>query len=137
NDTKFQLAACAFLGCLCQQGVCACVRVHTAGIRNHAHTAIHDRRHNALHRTDEVACITERRVSFTLLLEDGHRDFSQIVQHQVINGAAFHLTLRCIESVAPESLAARHPDDSLHSTSPAPLAEPGTAHAEAAVSVGY
>ena len=62
------------------------------------------RRQHALHRADEVARVAHRRVALLLLLQDGHRDFGEVVEHQVVDRPALDLPPRRVEPVAPEAL---------------------------------
>ena len=88
-------------------------RIHTPRIRNYLHTPFEYGGKDAFHRTHEVARVAKRRIALLLLLENRHRDFGEVVEHQVINRPAFHLTARCVEIIAPESLTGGDADNSL------------------------
>ncbi len=96
----------------------ACGRVYATRVCYDAHPALDDGGQHALHRTDEIARISGRGVALPLLLEDGHGDFRQIVQHEVVHLSAFDLTTRCVERIAPESLTGCDANYSTHANSP-------------------
>ena len=70
-----------------------------------------DRRQHALDRADEVARVAHLRVALLLLLQNAHRDFGEVVEHQVVDVAALDLAARRLEPVAPEALARRDAND--------------------------
>ncbi len=82
-------------------------RIHSARVRNDLYSALDDCGQNALHRTHEIPRITQRRIALFLLLKNGHGDFREIVEHQIVDRSLLDLTARSIEIVAPESLASR------------------------------
>ena len=59
-----------------------------------------------------------RRVALLLLLQNRHRDFGEVVEHQVVDRPAFHLATRRVEPVAPEALAGGDANDALFNCSP-------------------
>src|SRR5437667_5614367 len=48
--------------------------------------------------------------SCLLLLEDGHRHFGEIVHHQIVDGSAGDLAVRCFQPISPKALARRDAD---------------------------
>ena len=89
----------------------ASARVDAAGVGDHAHAARRDRRQHALDRANEVARVTHVRVALFLLLQNAHRDFGEVVEHQVVDLPAFDLASRRLEPVSPEPLPRRDADD--------------------------
>src|SRR5690606_27031387 len=82
--------------------------IYAAGVCNHLHSAIGNCREDAFHRANEVARISHAWVTLLLLLHDGHRDFGEVVEHQVIDVATFNLSAGRFQPVAPETLATCH-----------------------------
>ena len=60
-----------------------------------------------------VTRVAKQWIAFLLLLQNRHRDFGEIVEHQVVRRAVFDLAPRSIEIVAPESLTGGDPNDFL------------------------
>src|SRR5689334_4696842 len=87
--------------------------VHAARVRDDAHAPVSERGEHALDRADEVARVPHVRVALLLLLQDGHRDSGEIVEHQVVDGSTLYLTSRCLEPITPEALSGRHTDDAI------------------------
>src|SRR5439155_10079971 len=63
-----------------------------------------------LHLRDEIRCVAACRVARFLFLQDGHRDFGEVIHHQVVDGATCHLTIRRFEPISPKPLPACDPD---------------------------
>ena len=66
---------------------------------------------HALHRADEVARVSHLRVALLLLLQNRHRDFGEVVEHQIVDVPALDLAPRRLEPVAPEALPRRDAHD--------------------------
>ena len=104
------LAAHAVLrGCL-EQGLGTGHRIHAASIGDHLDAAFRDGWEHAFHGADKVARVAHAGITFFLLLQNRHRDFSEVVEHQVIHLTTFHLTTRRFQPVAPEALTAGDAD---------------------------
>ena len=88
----------------CADGRGARRRIHAAGVGDDAHAAFGDGRQHALDGADEVARVSHVRVALLLLLQNAHRDFGEIVEHQIVDVAAFDLPARRLEPIAPEAL---------------------------------
>jgi len=73
--------------------------------------AFGDGREDTLHGPDEIARISHAGITLFLLLQNGHRDFREVVEHQVIDLTTFHLTTRRFQPVAPEALTAGYAHD--------------------------
>src|SRR5207244_11579104 len=84
-------------------------RIHAAGIRGDLDVPFGEDGEESLHQRNEVLGVAQRRVAGFLFLQDRHRDFGQVVHHQVIDRPARHLAVRSLEPVAPEPLPARDP----------------------------
>src|SRR5207248_7242741 len=85
------------------------LRIHAAGVRGDLDVPFGEDREEALHQRNEILRVSERRVSGLLLLQDRHRDFGEVVHHQVIDGPARHLAIRGLEPVAPKPLSSSDP----------------------------
>ena len=85
-------------------------RIHAAGIGDHAHASRRDGRQHALDRADEIARVPHLGIALLLLLQNAHRDFGEVVEHEVVDLPALHLAPRRLEPVAPESLSRRDAD---------------------------
>src|SRR5690606_9789083 len=85
-------------------------RIHTARIRNDADVLLDDVGQDLAHERYEVARVALRRVTHPLLLHDRHRDFRQVIEHQVVDRPAPHLFHGRGQAVAPEALARRYTD---------------------------
>src|SRR5262245_27518709 len=83
---------------------------HAPGIGDDAHATLGDGRPDALHGTDEVTRVPHLRIALFLLLQNAHRDFGEIVEHQVVDWTTFGLAARRLEPVAPESLSGGYTD---------------------------
>src|SRR5690606_5262509 len=57
------------------------------------------------HERHEIACVALRRVAHALALHDRHRDFRQVVEHQVVDRPAPDLFDGSGQAIAPEALA--------------------------------
>ena len=90
--------------------------VHSASVRNYSNVAVNARRQNLLHQRNKVARVARVGIARLLLLHDRHRDLGQIVEHQIVDRAAFNLTYRRIGQVAPESLARSDANFLFHSS---------------------
>src|SRR5437899_7177434 len=82
----------------------AAAGVHATGVGGDLDPPLRDDRQDALHEGDEVLRVPERRIARLLLLQDGHRDFGQVVHHEVVHRSAGHLAVRRLEPVTPEPL---------------------------------
>jgi ribosomal protein L34E len=92
--------------------------IHASCISDDLDALLDYRRENALHRTDKVARVSKRGISLLLLLQNRHRDFGQVVKHQVINLPSFHLPTRGVQIITPESLTAGDAHDTVQVLSP-------------------
>ena len=63
--------------------------IDSSGICDDANPALGDSIEHALDGANEIARVTHRRIALHLLLENRHRDFRQIVEHQVVDVPAF------------------------------------------------
>ena len=90
-------------------GIRAGARIHAAGVRRYLDAARDHRGENAFHLGDEVRRVAAFGIARFLFLQDRHRDFGQIVHHQVIDRTAGHLPVRRLQPIAPKTLPARHP----------------------------
>ena len=106
HDANTDLAAYAVPGRRVEQRLGARHRIHAAGIGDHFHAAFGDGRKHTLHRADEVPRVPHARIAFLLLLQNRHRDFGEVVKHEIIDLTTFHLTARRFQPIAPESLTA-------------------------------
>ena len=106
DNANLELAAQPHLFGSSEYGGGTRLRIYTARIRNHLHSLVHDRRKHTLHRADEIARVTHFRVALLLLLQNRHRDFGEIVEHQIIDVSTFDLTTWCFQPIAPEALPA-------------------------------
>ena len=102
-------------------------RVDAAGVRGDPDATLDDVGQNPLHERHEVPRVAGGRIARLLLLHDGHRDFGEVVHHQVVDGSAAHLADRRLEPVAPEPLPRGDADGPAvagrHGTSAVPGAE--------------
>ncbi len=85
--------------------------IHAARVGDHSHTALGDAGQHALDRADEVARVPHVRVALLLLLQNAHRDFGEIVEHQVVDRTTLDLPARRLEPIAPEALPRRDAND--------------------------
>src|SRR4029077_1043536 len=85
------------------------LRIHAAGIRGDLDVLFGEDGEEPLHQWNEVLGIAQRRVAGFLFLQDRHRDFGQVVHHQVIDRPARYLAVGSLEPVTPEPLPARDP----------------------------
>src|SRR5262245_25308536 len=76
-------------------------RIHATGVRDDAHATLHDSWQHTLDGPDEITRVTHLWVTFLLLLQNAHRDFGEIVEHQVVDVAALDLSPRRLEPVTP------------------------------------
>ena len=91
-----------------KHGLGAAAYVDAPCVGRHTYVALDTRGENLLHERNKIARVSGGRVTRALLLHDRHRDFGQIVEHQIINGAALNLTHGRVQLVAPEPLPARN-----------------------------
>jgi len=94
------------------------VGVHPAGVGRDADVPLDDLRQDALQQRHHVTRIPHLRVAFLLLLHDGHRDFRQIVHHEIVDGAALDLPDGGLEPVPPEALSRSDADRARHGLKP-------------------
>src|ERR1051326_6521337 len=81
--------------------------VYAAGVGDPSHAAVCDGRQNALHCPDEVTRVTHIRITLFLFLQNAHRDFGEIVEHQIIDISSLDLTSRRREPISPKALSRR------------------------------
>src|SRR6185369_6417216 len=62
-------------------------------------------RQDPAHQRNEVFRITRIRVACLLFLHDRHRDFRQVVEHQVVDWSTFNLADGCVRKISPEPLS--------------------------------
>ena len=106
DDADADLATHAVLRGRLEQGLGAGHGVHTAGVGDHLDAAFRDGRKHTFHGADEIARISHARITLFLLLQNRHRDFGEVVQHQIIDLTTLYLTTRGFEPVTPEALTA-------------------------------
>lgn len=87
-------------------------------------------RQDAVHQGHEVSGESGLRIPGLLLLHDGHGDFGQIVEHEVVHGAAFDEPHRRFQPVTPEALPASD-TNGFHGNNPTFLS--GVCHARGMV----
>ena len=93
-----------------EHGVLAGGGIHSAGVGDDADAPLLQIGEHAGDHVDEVAGVAGIGVARPLLLQDRHGDFGQIVERQIIDGAAAHLFDGGFERVAPEALSIRNSD---------------------------
>ena len=86
----------------------ACLRVDAARVAHHADALGDQIRRQIDHQIHEVPRVAEGRVPLPLLLQDGHRDLGQVVEHQVVDRPAPDLQLGSLLPIPPESLTGAH-----------------------------
>src|SRR5207244_6629740 len=111
SDAQFSSGAAFFSERL--DGRRAGAGIHAAGIGKDVDVLLDDRWQDALDCPEEVARVSERRITLLLLLQNRHRDLGEIIEHQIVDGSPFHLSPRSIEVVAPEALTSGDPNDLL------------------------
>src|ERR1044072_5036744 len=85
--------------------VSTATNIHAARVRRNLDVAFDAHRQNALHQWNEVARVTRVWIPCFLFLHDRHRDFRQIVEHEVIDWSTFNLTHGRVGKISPETLA--------------------------------
>ena len=105
NDPDLEFATQAKLACHIAYRPGAAFHVHASCVSDNLDIPLDAGRQDLLHQRHEVSRVTALRIARLLLLHDRHRDFSQIVKHQIVNRAAFNLPHRRFGQVTPESLA--------------------------------
>src|ERR1051325_10031279 len=88
-------------------GIGAGLGIHAARVRRDLDAPLDDRGQDAFHLRDEIGRVATLRITRFLFLEDGHRHFGQIVHHQVVDRAAGHLAVRCLQPISPKALPTR------------------------------
>ena len=106
HHANADLAAHAVLRGRLEQSLGTGHRIYAAGIGDHLDATFRHGRKHAFHGADEVARVTHAGIALFLFLQNRHRDFSEVVEHQVIDLTTFHLTTRRFQPVAPEALTA-------------------------------
>ena len=81
----------------------AAERIDAAGIGDDSDAALHARREHIAKMRDEIGRIARRRIAGALFLQDRHRDFGEVVHHQVVDGATFDLSLRGALGSSPQN----------------------------------
>src|SRR6266850_3928076 len=114
HDSDLELALQAEATRRLVHGSRAGARIHAAGVGRDPDLPLREDRQDPLHERDEVLGIAEGGVAGLLLLHDGHRDFGEIVHHQVVHRPAGDLAIRRFQPVAPESLAGGDADGPTH-----------------------
>lgn len=104
--------------------------VDAPGVGNDAHVFCQNLRQDAVHQGHEVSGESGLRIPGLLLLHDGHGDFGQIVEHEVVHGAAFDEPHRRFQPVTPEALPASD-TNGFHGNNPTFLS--GVCHARGMV----
>ncbi len=108
RDAQFD----ALLGRQRRERARAPVRIHAAGVADHADAARRDLAQHRLHRdVDEVGGIAGLGPLQPRAGEDRHRELGEVVEHQVVDFAAGHELRRGHRAVAPEARGAADPDD--------------------------
>ena len=88
-----------------QNGVGASNGIHSARIGNHFDVVGAQLIFETSDERRKVARVAEIGVAFLLLLQNGHRDFGQIIEDQVIDGTILNEAHGRFEPVAPEALS--------------------------------
>src|SRR5919199_379098 len=83
-------------------GLGAALWVHAASVRGDAYVPLDAPWKYLAHQRHEVARVARARVARALLLHDRHRDFGEVVEHQVVDRPLVNLTHGRVEHVAPE-----------------------------------
>ena len=79
-------------------------RVHAAGVGNHLDAAFANAPGQARHQRRKIARIAEGRILPLLLLKDGHGDFGQVVEREVVDGTLLDQAHRSFQPVTPKAL---------------------------------
>src|SRR5258706_635717 len=98
-------------------------RIHAPRVGRDSYAALDHGREDPLHLRYEVGRVAARGIAVFLFLQDGHRDFGEIVHHEVIDRSAAHLAVRRFQPVSPKPLPSRDSDGrrtGRHFTPPAP-----------------
>src|SRR3954471_10247600 len=100
----------------------AAAGVHPAGVAGDPNSLARDVGENALHERNEISGVSRVGVARLLLLHDGHRHFSEIIHHQIVDRDAADLPHRRLQPVAPEPLSRSDPHHAVGhgSTPPSP-----------------
>ena len=113
DDADFQLAARTLRARNLEHGLRAGDWIYAAGVGDHFHPALGHAGQHTFHRAKEVARVAHRRVALLLFLQDRHRDFGEVVEHEIIDRSPLDLSPRRVEPVAPEPLPRCHPNDAI------------------------
>ena len=87
-----------------QHGARAGDGIHAAGVGDHLDVAFLQLLRDAADQRGKVAGIAEFGVLLALLLQDGHGDFGQIIEGEIVDRAAVHQADGSFQPVAPEAL---------------------------------
>src|SRR5207248_10373865 len=87
-----------------ENGVRAGDRVDAPSIGDNLNVALLQLARQAADERREIARIAQRRIVLLLLLQDGHGDFGEVVEHEEIDGPLVDQAHGGFEPVAPEAL---------------------------------
>src|SRR2546426_212575 len=104
----------AEFSCNIKNRISTALRIYSAAVRHNLNVLLNASRENRFHQRDEVLRVSQLRILHFLLLHDGHRDFSQVVHHHVVDGAFVDLIDGSIGQITPKTLTARDSDLFLH-----------------------
>ena len=124
-----QLAARASRACHLEHRGGACLGIHAAGVCDDLDAALGDAAQHRFHRAHEILRVPRRRITFLLLLQNGHRDFGEVIEHEIVHRPALGLAARRLEPVAPEPLGAGDAHDLLRGHSVAASMRAGRTNA--------
>ena len=82
--------------------------IHATRVGRDLDAAFDDGGKDPLHLRDEIGGVAARRIARLLFLKDGHRDFSEIIHHEVVDRPAPYLPVRRLQPVSPKPLSASH-----------------------------
>ena len=104
NDGDLRAADSFFTRCL-DDGPGARCWVHAAGIRDDLDVSLQQSRKNPRCQGNKIAGVAEAGIAVLLLLQNGHRDLGQVVEHEIIDGSLLDLAHGSFQPVAPEALS--------------------------------
>ena len=79
--------------------------VHSTRVGSDLDVSLDARRQYSPHQRNEIFRVTGVRIAGFLFLHDRHRDFGEIVEHQIVDWSTFNLAHRCVEKISPEALS--------------------------------
>ncbi len=79
--------------------------VDATGVGSDLDSSFDTRGQNSPHQRNEIFCVTGIGIAGLLLLHDRHRDFREIVEHQIVDWSTFNLAHGCVRKISPEALS--------------------------------